>query len=432
MPYLTRRSAIYPALLLLFASFPIISETTEYYLVYSVICLLLFPLYAFISTRNIKHSLLAELYRAHPILFFTLMAFAFSSLFSLATVLFGKATIEQKVLALLRYTSCVLLAVYTFAMARFMLRHNRLAAQLFSAIGFGVVLLITALLLVYVFHADSQYYAQYWWVNPPVGMHIRIMGMMASVGVAASLIYIVLSAKQTKFVILCWTLLFFNWAMVIWTGGRISILACTLFVLLTLILSKVWLKLSMQKVCLLAITLLAATVLAELLSIMPLNGLFRTLQGFSALGEENLLALSEELGSGRWQQWQAALTAVSQSPWFGLGPFGYYFIDRPTSAFHTHNFVVESLVEWGVVGTVLLMFSLLYMAWHGLKKIKPAVMQKDVNYLIAVSVIFVLTITSMADGVYFLLLPAYIALTGFACFPFFTESYKKRLLSETN
>lgn len=428
MASLTQRSAIYPALVLIFASFPLISETAGFYIVYSVIGLLLFPFYALISTREVKHSLVQDLYQHHPLLFFALLGFFFSSLCSLFLVLFESNSFERKVLALIRYLSCVFLTVYVFALARFMLMHSQqLVAQLFTAIAVGVVGLIAILLAFYTFHPSSQFYVQHWWVSPPAGMHIRIMGMMASVGVASSLVHVAMSSQCSRIVGVHCALLFFSWALLIWTGGRISILASALLVLITLSLARAWLKISFKKVWLLVFILFVATVMAELLAVMQLNGLMRLFQGFNALGTDDLTALSEELGSGRWQQWMAALAEVSQSPWFGLGPFGYFFIDRPTSAFHTHNFVVESLVEWGVIGTTFLMFCLLYMVWYGLRKIKVAVRYGDVNYMVAAAVIFVLTLTSMADGVYFLLLPAYIALTGFACFPFYTQEYMRKV-----
>lgn len=71
--------------------------------------------------------------------------------------------------------------------------------------------------------------------------------------------------------------------------------------------------------------------------------------------------------TGRTYLWQQGIQAAGQAPWFGVGYYGYWvqgfseaerlwqdFFIASRSGFHFHNTYIETMVEAGIVGTLLL------------------------------------------------------------------------------
>ncbi len=411
------RSPMLVAFFVFFLSLPLTSNTVGHYVLYGVFFLLLFPIYAFFATRALSFSILYLLRKQHKLLFYLLVAFAFSSLISFAKVIFSDVSLNHKFIAGQRYLSCWLLVFYTFMMARFSIKHRLSFDKLFLMISFGTVLLVLLLLGTYVFLASSSGYAVQWWQDPPFGSHIRIIGMLASVAVAASAVPLYFANLEKPKTYVLATLLFLSWALVIWTGGRISIVAIGALIVLLSFAAKAYLHVSWRKLIALFLLLVLASIFAEQMAIFSWSGVQRA-AGMSSAGlEQGLLTGAEKIGNGRIEIWQAAFKGFMQSPLWGLGPYGYAFLDRPSFYDHTHNFIIEFLVEWGLIGASLLLASFSYVALFCIKQLKLAVSNRKVSFLTALSVVLVLSITGLADGVYFLLLPCFIVVTGFVGLP---------------
>ena len=77
----------------------------------------------------------------------------------------------------------------------------------------------------------------------------------------------------------------------------------------------------------------------------------------------------------RWDIWSNTLALIASHPWFGVG-FGDFnfawtltpFPDRPTEFFdHTHNLILNFLVEMGVPLATLVLALMLYALWQALR-----------------------------------------------------------------
>ena len=70
-----------------------------------------------------------------------------------------------------------------------------------------------------------------------------------------------------------------------------------------------------------------------------------------SIGVRNL----DEALTGRLQMWRHVWEAWRPHPFFGLGPDGYLFIEPSLYGVQPHNFILQSLVEWGIPGTLLIL-----------------------------------------------------------------------------
>lgn len=410
------RSPVVIIFLTIIFSLPFGSNEPMHLLMY-IVFLLAFPVYVFFSSRKAPFSVLSELKKNSPATFYCLLLFAISSVISWLRVILGDVGIEQKILSSLRYVICWFLAFYSFMLVRFSIKHHLPFSKLFMLIGVGTALLVLLLFVHFWFVPSSAYYAAQWWQDPPFGSHIRIIGMLASVAVAASAVPLYFAKLDKEKTSLLAALLFISWALVMWSGGRISIVAIVVLILLLSFAARVYLRVSWSKLFALFMLLLLASLSAEQMAVFSWSGMQRA-AGMSSAGlEQGLLTGVEKIGNGRIEIWQTAFEGFMQSPLWGLGPYGYYFLDRPSFYDHTHNFLIEFLVEWGLIGASLLLASFSYVALFCIKQLKLAVSNQKISFLTALSVVLVLSITGLADGVYFLLLPCFIVVTGFAGLP---------------
>lgn len=107
--------------------------------------------------------------------------------------------------------------------------------------------------------------------------------------------------------------------------------------------------------------------------------------------------------SGRLDVWQLAIDALKGHWLIGNGPQSYFFyIGRNDEVLHAHNFVIQMLGEWGVVGAGLFLYllgSMFYSGWKIHKKI--AKNECYFYHASAGSAIIALSITGLFSGIYF-------------------------------
>lgn len=93
--------------------------------------------------------------------------------------------------------------------------------------------------------------------------------------------------------------------------------------------------------------------------------------------------------SGRTVLWAAAVEAWGHHPWLGLGPGSTVSLLIPMGQMHTHNVVLQALVEWGLLGTLPFVGLACVVLW---KALRPGQSVGAAAYLLAAAG------TSMFDG----------------------------------
>ncbi len=127
----------------------------------------------------------------------------------------------------------------------------------------------------------------------------------------------------------------------------------------------------------------------------------------------------DSASSSRLELWSAMLREWwSRSPWIGTGPQSLLaYPGMGSGIIHPHNFLLQFLIEWGVVGTVLFLWllgSLLYRGWRSFRRggeSRPA-------RLTAGLAIVALSVTGLLGGIYFFSQTVLILLIMYAAWSF--------------
>jgi O-antigen ligase len=103
-------------------------------------------------------------------------------------------------------------------------------------------------------------------------------------------------------------------------------------------------RLAISKIILLVFSFTAALAISMFIpSPAPEFGIFRMAESLN----------SDDLSSGRWQIWQFAVEAIKTAPFFGHGAGNYRVNMELLTGLpfnHPHNFVLQLVYDWGIVG----------------------------------------------------------------------------------
>jgi O-antigen ligase len=100
-----------------------------------------------------------------------------------------------------------------------------------------------------------------------------------------------------------------------------------------------------------------------------------------------------------------SLKAFWAEPWLGLGPYGYFFIPERVYDDQPHNFIIQFLVEWGVLGAGCMFALMLACFVFVLKRLPGAFKNQKVSFIMASTIICVLTLHGLTGGTYFKIQP---------------------------
>lgn len=384
--------------------------------IYLLVCLSLFVAYVFFILPKPQSTLTQYLKNKMPIIFYACVAFLLCALVSTVRVFNVEVSPYHKILLMLQSALYIFITLYIFALVRFIHIKNINASAVFAAYMLGVLVLITQLLVLYLFF-DAPNIGE-WGIHPPLGGHVRLMGMIAAVAVITNSIFLLVKATHAlpKMAILIITSPIYM-AFLIWTGSRATLVFCLLCLTGLLITQCYFKKLQLKRLLLVACLFLLAIPLAEKTSILPWMGFHRMVEA-SQSNNPTILSTSEAVDtvtSGRLKIWQLSAQALERQYWFGYGPNGYFFLpERQEDFIHPHNIVIQVLIEWGLLGGSLLLFILAGLVFFVIKQLPLAIRSGNVNYLIPAFIVLMLSFNALTDGVFFVAEPLFCMATAIA------------------
>ena len=378
-----------------------------------------------------RSSLIVLLRKHHAPVFYLLLLFFLWSIFSLGHVLLASLPAGHKTLALIRYVTYLLFSVLTFAIARFVMVSKLSHVHVYLCYMAGTVVL--ALILLAIYQMGGAAGAKNWGMHPPVGTHVRMMGIAASVSIWVA-VMVLLWRRYSSLIpqVLLSLALFTCSSFLVWTGSRASLLLVICTMSVGIVLLAQYRGLSKKHLFLVLMILLMSLPMASYVSVFSWNGLHRMVQTSVLPADESdssvaAEATADQLTSGRMTIWRLSWREVKRSPWLGLGPYGYFFIpDRPRMYDHPHNLFLQFSLEWGLPGCMLLLALIAGLLWYGLKRVPEAFRQEDLGYVLSAGIVLMLTINGLVDGTFFVSEPLFCLALAFSCFPFLTARVKDR------
>ncbi len=417
------------ALMAVMFALPVCAGSALLHYLFFLLFFLFFAGFVFLNTRKYAFSLCNELRKHHNILYYLILALVISSMISYLRIVLGDYDGFRKIMATSRYLMYFTAFLYAFSLARFSLLNRVSHSQLFFSYMMGTVALVFLFLAVY--HFEGAFGEYGWAIDPPFGRHVRLMSMGGAVSLLVCVILYLLGNNSQSRNILLWFCMLICGAFLIWTGSRASMLVAVLAMVFLISLLLVYRKTDYRKLAMVFLAIALAVLVADKFSVFSWNGLHRAIEVSTVnvqsaqVQAASVYEVTDKLTSGRIVIWQTTFNTFKQSPWFGFGPNASLFVIKlPDVIDQPHNFILQFLIEWGAVGTTLLLLILTILAWHGLKRIPNAIKQGDVDYIISASVVFILTINGLTDGAYYHVQPILCMATAFAVFPFLTMKEK--------
>ena len=209
-------------------------------------------------------------------------------------------------------------------------------------------------------------------VDPPLNSHIRYTGIQA---MAALSFFFALFFNKFSFTINNFfnaMILILLWSFLFWLGGRgsvLSILCALIFVGCVFYFKKINGK-SFYLVMLAAASV--GILISEWLAVFNWNGFFynfnRTVDNIGNVAQ---------LSTGRLDIWKESWVVIKDNLLLGLGSQGFYYmpsrvmegsvIQAHGTIIQPHNLILQFLIEWGLIGTVLFIIVLVKAFWSGFK-----------------------------------------------------------------
>ncbi len=259
-----------------------------------------------------------------------------------------------------------------------------------------------------------------WWQNGrgsvPLYAHHRIYGLHTLSGAIAATGLVVRCWMQKNSRTIWLIVGAINWAGLLWSGGRGPALA------LLAGLFTWWLsgdRVVRRRLLCAGTGLLAAGLLLSLAlwSPRPELGWWNFLRRSTQTNDGPTTLSLSVVTATRSDFWRESLQRVQQRSWTGHGPDAYRFLTPKLDGQQPHNFVIQLLLDVGIVGALTAVTFMAAAFWVSQKRLRHDFGQADLMPWFALALAS--TTAGLLDGVYYHLvafLPAVIALNAMMAF----------------
>ena len=305
--------------------------------------------------------------------------------------------VMYKYIAVQRYLQTITHVIFFICIRDYVVRYSVRLKPIFLAISMAGIFVMVVMAVLLIGEDFSSAETSYRWMHqPPLNSNIRHTGYLIAAAIGASIGFCFLpNIKKIGRVgvILLLTLLV---AFMFWTGSR-GVMVSTLSAFVIIGAVAHWKGNSVRFFLItFVVSFIFGAVLAEIFAVFPWNGLFYSVS--RSVGATTL----NELGSNRMEIWLSAIATIKQYPIFGLGSFGYVFMPNHVFGLHPHSFILQFLIEWGAVGTLLIISALTIGFYNGLRaqiinraeKLNPAIISVG-------GVLLSLGVLGLVDGTFF-------------------------------
>lgn len=373
--------------------------------------LLLFIFYNGIDFALQPVAIGSYLRQHYPTAYYLSLAVAISTSISLLLVWLSSVSTEQKIGQSIKHFYYALMFAFCFSLAWFCSKNQLKLERLWLFFSIGVWVLLLQYVFIYHF-LDAPHYA-YWATNPPVGGNLRFVGMSLSLACCVFLIQILFKQLSKPLLTFYLVSLFVFLIALAWSGSRTSILL-SFFMLAVFYYLKSFKQGLLKPLPVfigLGLLFITAMIIGHNLPLPGGGGLGRFARFL--LFDSSSSVLSEQyfsnLSAGRVELWFSGLDAIKQYPWFGMGAFGHFYFSMGQNEHtdHVHNIFLQFLVEWGLVGGLLITALIAYLLYLLTSKLKVAVQHNNTDFICTFSIIILLTLNGLTDGTYSALLPIF-------------------------
>ncbi len=332
--------------------------------------------YGKLTTKNEKYNLALLL--------------LFSSIIILSTVLL---TIENNdtqriIYAYLRLLNIFCSIIFYWFLYQWFIKNNQFNNDIYNPINLSILLSISLVILdYYINHSNQDPNTKF---ELMISSNIRYIGYIIIFSCAYTTIKI-LSNKKIKPSIIYHI---FSISFLVWLGGRGSILSLAIvsIIIATYLILKN--KTSIKNILTLVFINISSIVISSPLNVFSWNGSNRFLELFGFITEDMNIDSINSLSSNRIKIWEETIHFIYQKPILGHGPEAHFFMTTIFGA-QPHNFILQFLLEFGMLGASIFIIMLFFVLYHGYVLLKHSY---DFLTLFTYSSILLVCIHGLVDG----------------------------------
>jgi O-antigen ligase len=372
---------------------------------YIASCELLFIITFFIFNQTI--DALHFLFKNKPLLWlFILWYFFFNA--SYIQLFFQNISSFQMYIATLSYLFTSMHLIFFLCIISFFAKSQYANGLSLNPVSLSNLIIVSVFYLV--INSGITIPESYLLHTPPFAQNIRNIGYLFTIGSLTSVFWLLIKPFNDRLFILYGFIALVNLSFLIWIGGRTAIASVYISLLFLLFYLGKYDKLNYKKIIFLVGLIITSLIIAYLASIYPWNGIGWFISRLAVDGEFDVNRFS----SNRLAIWTVSINAITESPWFGFGPNGYYFIQGHFFGRHPHNMLLQFFLDWGMIGGCIFLLILLYGMFKGIKLL---VSTNNASCALALLVISALTLHGLTSGTYYYAQPIFYLLLAFAIIP---------------
>ncbi|MGR5245701.1 O-antigen ligase family protein [Vibrio sp. PNB23_22_6] len=313
-------------------------------------------------------------------------AFVLLATISTLILLMSNASNTQQILGIIRYFSIIAHIFFTLTLSVYFLTQEQ-NRKIFTPLPASIITVVIFIFIDYHFNPYSVMFSEPNRVI--VAYNIRYLGYIAMLGClycAIKMLQCRIMSKKHLWISIVFSI---NFSLLIWLGGRGAIVAFIFSFLVSLIVINQN-SLDKYKHLTAILALIALSYLISIpLSVFPWNGPNR----FMFLSQVHDASINQ-VSSGRIALWLESISLIIQKPLFGYGPEAHVF-ETKIGFLQPHNFLLQSLLEFGLLGTAPILLMLYYITKSA---IINALIDSTANNLYACGLIIAIISHSFYDG----------------------------------
>ncbi|MGS0689163.1 O-antigen ligase family protein [Shewanella sp. 30m-9] len=273
----------------------------------------------------------------------------------------------------------------------------------FNAIAGTIYFIATIFVIMQITGFPSTLYENT--LSVPFACNIRYLGYLCCASTSILSVYLLQIQQRNLSIKVAISIVYMvNLALLIWLGGRGSVIAyfSTLSIYIAYLLYQR--QLVLKHLIFIVILIICSIFLADWVSIFNWNGPGRF---FTSIELNNVEEGLNKLSSNRIAIWTQTIIAITETPWFGLGPEGYRFHPDHMFGLQPHNVILQLLITYGIIGGALIAYLYYRILKTAMKQLWTNTTGSKLESTIALIVIVSLSIHGLVDGTFYHAQPLY-------------------------
>ncbi len=178
-------------------------------------------------------------------------------------------------------------------------------------------------------------------------------------------------------------------SLLIWLGGRGAILSYSLGLMLAFIIITKHHKLEIKRLVSLLLLIVFSIIISIPFNIYSWNGLNRLLDTKQYYSQD-----INTISSNRIEIWSLSWDFIKEKPFFGYGAESF-LLNSDTIFRHPHNFIIQWLFDFGIIGVILFLVIITFILRTGYKK---NISKLSDNNLISIAIILGIISNALISG----------------------------------